>query len=93
MTAGNPSNPVRAVIICCRADSSATMYKKIVMRVHKLRNRPATAPYLRLVHSVKTNPSGHLRLMIGPRKPKTRSGREDERAYTTNPCTPQIVAI
>jgi hypothetical protein len=61
--------------------------------VHTLRNRPAIAPYRCLVHSVRTNPSGHLRLMIGPSSPKIRRGREEESAYTSRPCTPAIVAI
>lgn len=50
-------------------------------------------PYLCLVHSVKTNPSGHFFLMTGPSVPKTMIGKDEERVYTTKPCTPAMVEI
>ena len=93
MTTGSPFKPVNSVTICCKADNSATMYKNMVISVHALRNRPATAPYRCLVHSVNTKPSGHLRLMIGPSAPKTNRGSDDDSAYTKSPWTPAIVAI
>lgn len=62
------------------AESSETMYRKMVMRVQMLRNKPATAPYLCLVHSVRTKPSGHFRRMMGPKTPKINNGRELESA-------------
>jgi hypothetical protein len=51
-----------------------------VTSVKKLKYRAATIPYLCLVHSVRTNPSGHFLLIIGPSKPKTRSGKDEESA-------------
>jgi len=50
-------------------------------------------PYLCLVHSVKTNPSGHFLLIMGPRSPKTMIGKDDDRVYITRPCTPAMVEI
>ena len=44
-----------------------------------LRYNAATMPYLCRVHSVRTKPSGHLRRIIGPRAPKTRSGSDDDK--------------
>jgi hypothetical protein len=67
MTIGKPSMPVKAVMICCNADNSATMYRNIVTSVRKLRYKAVTRPYLCLVHSVRTKPAGHFFLMIGPR--------------------------
>lgn len=93
MMAGRPSSPVNAVTICCMAESSDTMYRKMVMSVHTLSSRPATAPYRWRVHSVRTKPSGHLRRMMGPRKPKTSSGRALDSAYTMTPWRPAMVAI
>lgn len=100
ITAGKPLRPVNALIICCSAESSATIYKNKVMSLEKIHqlNRPAVVmmrsepyvnrlkyravitPYRCLVHSVKTKPSGHFLLMIGPRKPNTRSGRDEDKA-------------
>ncbi len=74
MMTGKPLRPVSSLTICCIADSSATMYKNIVTRVKKLRKIAVGMPYLCLVHSVRTNPSGHLLLMIGPITAKIRSG-------------------
>jgi hypothetical protein len=53
---------------------------KCLTYVKKLKYRAATIPYLCLVHSVRTNPSGHFLLIIGPSKPKTRSGKDEESA-------------
>ena len=74
MMTGSPLRPVSSVTICCIAESSATMYKNMVTKVQKLRKMAAGMPYLCLVHSVRTKPSGHFFLMIGPRKAKIRSG-------------------
>ena len=93
MMAARPSSPVSAVTICCMADSSETMYRNIVMSVHTLSSKPATEPYRWRVHSVRTNPSGHFLRMMGPRYPKTSSGRALASAYTTTPWTPAMVAI
>jgi len=70
MMTGRPFSPVRAVTICCMAESSAIMYKNIVTSVKKLKYMAATKPYLCLVHSVRTKPSGHLLLITGPRTAK-----------------------
>jgi len=48
--------------------------------VRRLKYRAVTTPYLCLVHSVKTKPSGHCLLIIGPRKPNARSGSEEDSA-------------
>lgn len=48
--------------------------------VIKLRYSAVTDPYLLLVHSVNTNPSGHFLLITGPISPKTSSGSADETA-------------
>lgn len=50
-------------------------------------------PYRCLVHSVRTNPSGHFLLMIGPSSPNIIKGSDDAMAYITNPWTPAIVEI
>jgi hypothetical protein len=44
MTMGRPFKPVKAFMICCKAESSATMYKNMVTRVRKLRNSAAINP-------------------------------------------------
>jgi len=46
--------------------------------VKRLKYKAVTIPYLCRVHSVRTNPSGHFFLMMGPRKPKTRSGKDED---------------
>ena len=92
MMTGSPSRPLSSVTICCMADNSATIYRNIVTKVQKLRKMAAGMPYLCLVHSVRTNPSGHFFLIIGPRKAKIKSGAAELNAYTINPWTPAIVA-
>lgn len=62
------------------ADSSEIMYKNSVTSVMKLRYSIATVPYLCLVHSVSTKPSGHFFLMIGPSAPKRSMGAAEEKA-------------
>lgn len=89
---GKPFMLVRAVITCPRAESSATMYRKRVTSVIKLKYSAAGGPYRWRVHSVRTNPSGHFRLMMGPTAAKAKRGRADDRAYTTTPWTPARVA-
>jgi predicted aconitase len=44
MTTGRPLSPVSRVTICWRAESSATMYRNMVMSVQTLRNNPPMAP-------------------------------------------------
>lgn len=44
MTTGRPFKPVSRVTICCKAESSATMYKNMVMSVQTLRKSPPIAP-------------------------------------------------
>lgn len=56
------------------------MYRKSVTNVMKLRYKAANVPYRCLVHSVRTKPSGHLRLMMGPSAAKISSGSADESA-------------
>lgn len=80
ITTGSPFRPVKRLTICCIAESSATMYRNMVIKVQMLRKSPATAPYRCLVHSVRTKPSGHLRLIMGPSAPKTRSGSAEDSA-------------
>ena len=48
--------------------------------VKRLKYNAVTTPYRCLVHSVSTKPSGHFLRMIGPRKPNTSSGNDEERA-------------
>jgi hypothetical protein len=45
--------------------------------VSRLRYDAVIIPYLCLVHSVNTNPSGHFLLMTGPRSPNTMIGNDD----------------
>lgn len=80
MITGRPSRPVNSVTTCPMAESSEIMYKNSVTRVMKLRYSIVTVPYLCLVHSVKTKPSGHLRRMMGPRAPKMSIGSADASA-------------
>ena len=61
--------------------------------VRRLRYKAVMMPYLCLVHSVRTKPSGHFLLITGPRSPNTMIGRDDDKVYTTKPCTPAIVEI
>jgi hypothetical protein len=68
------------------------MYKNKVTSDMKLRYSMVITPYRCRVHSVRTKPSGHRRRMMGPRYPKISMGREDARAYTNIPCTPEMVA-
>lgn len=49
-----------------------------IIYVKRLRYRAVTIPYLCLVHSVRTNPSGHFLRMIGPRNPNTKSGKDED---------------
>lgn len=44
ITIGRPFIPVKAFIICCRAESSATMYKNMVASVKKLIYKEAIKP-------------------------------------------------
>ena len=50
-----------------------------MIHVNKLKYKAVTMPYLCFVHVVRTKPSGHLLRIIGPRKPKTKSGNDEER--------------
>ena len=52
---------------------------KATTYVKRLKYRAVTTPYLCLVHSVRTNPSGHFFLMIGPRIPNTSSGKDEDK--------------
>lgn len=80
MITGSPSKPVSKLTTCPMADSSEIMYKNNVTRVMKDRYSIATVPYLCLVHSVKTKPSGHFLLMIGPKAPNNSIGVADAKA-------------
>ena len=51
------------------------------------------SPYRSSVHCVRTKPSGHFLLMMGPRAAKMSSGNPEESAYTSSPCTPAIAAM
>lgn len=89
---GNPSSPVSAVTTWPIADNSETMYKKSVRSVKALRYSAVASPYRWRVHSVRTNPSGHFRRMMGVRKAKIRIGAAEEMAYTMTPWRPASVA-
>lgn len=67
------------------ADNSETMYKNSVTRLMKLKYKAANVPYRCLVHSVRTKPSGHLFLMMGPSTAKASRGRAEARAYVITP--------
>ena len=49
------------------------------VHVNRLKYKAVTMPYLCLVHSVRTKPCGHFLRIIGPRKPKIKSGKDEER--------------
>ena len=61
--------------------------------VARLKKIAAATPYLFLVHSVKTKPSGHCFLMVGPKMPNINIGKDDENAYIIKPWTPVMVDI
>lgn len=49
-------------------------------------------PYLWRAHSVRTKPSGHFFLIIGPKYANIKRGAELVIAKMITPCTPVIVA-
>ena len=57
-------------------DNTACLFAHVKM----LRYNAVSAPYLCLVHSVNTKPSGHFLRIIGPISPKTNNGRDEDRA-------------
>lgn len=85
MITGNPYNPVKALITCPIADSSATIYRNRVSNVSAPRYNAVTMPNLCLAHSVNTKPSGHFLRMIGTRAAKMSRGNDEEMAYTMTP--------
>lgn len=93
MMTGNALILVKLSIAYFKDANSLTINKKMVMMVQALKYQPQIIPNLLMTHSVRTNPSGHFFLMIGPKNAKMNIGNEPANEYTNKPCKPSILAI
>jgi len=93
ITAAKAFNPVKVSIADLMAESSPTINKNMVKQVKNDKYRAVTIPNLCLTHSVKTNPSGHFLLIMGPKYANPKIGIDPQRVYTNKPCNPDILPI